>query len=152
VAGLSLVVAVLAGLWAISLNTEVERLRRELAAQREVLVRLSNSNLQAMSISGTEHQPAARGRLFADPSAESAMLIVSGLQRLEAGKVYQFWLIRGDVPVSAGVFSIDEQGRALVLVEADTAVGSFDAMGVSIEPEGGSEQPTGDIVMLGNLS
>jgi anti-sigma-K factor RskA len=37
-------------------------------------------------------------------------------------------------------------------VQAADAIGSFDAIGVSIEPDGGSPQPTGDIVMLSNLS
>ncbi len=157
VAGLSLVVAVLAGVWALSLNGEVARLREETAglrrallAQREALAQLSATNVQAMAIAGTT-QPGAQGQLFADPAARSAVLIVSGLTQLEPGQVYQFWLIRGDTPVSAGVFQTDEQGRAILPVTSDAAVESFDAMGVSIEPTGGSLQPTGDIVMLSEL-
>jgi anti-sigma-K factor RskA len=159
VAGLSLAIALLAGLWALSLNGEVARLKqeteilkREMSDQQELIAVLFTPDLQVMSITGTEQQPSARGRLFADPATASALLVVSGLEPLEAGKVYQFWLIRGDAPVSGGVFSLDERGGAWLRVEADTAVGSFDAMGVSIEPEGGSVQPTGDIVMLGSLS
>jgi anti-sigma-K factor RskA len=105
-----------------------------------------------MAIAGTDVQPEARGQLLGDPQSGSGVLIVSGLRPLEPGRVYQFWLIRGDSPVSAGVFHIDEQGAAIVNVSAGAAIGSYDAMGVSIEPEGGSAQPTGDIVMLASLS
>ena len=158
-AGAAVVLALLIGAWALSLNSEVAHLRgevaalkQELMAQTEALAQLSTANLQSMAIDGTEHQPAAHGRLVADPGGSSAVLIVSGLKPLDSGQTYQFWLIRGDTPVSAGVFAIDEQGNAVVKVAADAAVGSFDAMGVSIEPAGGSAQPTGDIVMLGSLS
>jgi anti-sigma-K factor RskA len=74
------------------------------------------------------------------------------LAPLPSGKVYQFWLIKGDTPVSAGLFSVDTQGRGLLSVSTSEPIGSFDAIGVSIEPEGGSPQPTGDIVMLSKLS
>lgn len=158
-AGLSMLAAALAIIWAISLNGEVVRLRdqmtalnRELSAQRDTLVKISAPGAQAVAIAGTEHQPDAHGQLIADPAGTSAVLVVSGLARLGPGEVYQFWLIRGDAPVSAGLFRVDEQGLAVLSVASIESIGSFDAMGVSIEPEGGSAQPTGDIVMLGRLS
>jgi anti-sigma-K factor RskA len=58
-------------------------------------------------------------------------------------------MIAGDTPLSAGVFEVDEGGVAVVQVARDAAPGAFDAVGVSVEPEGGSPTPTGDIVMLG---
>lgn len=155
----SLVVAVLAGVWAFSLNGEVARLREEttalrneLVAQRDVLATLSRPGVQALTLAGTEHQPSAHGQLLADPQAQSGVLVVGGLAPLPEGEVYQFWLIRGDQPVSAGIFTVDAQGRAVLDIAANQFVGSFDAMGVSIEPEGGSPLPTGDIVMLSTLS
>ena len=172
-AGASLVAAIVAVAWAVSLNAEVTRLRQEnasltaqvddlgaqnaalqqeLLAREQVIVLLSSPGVRAMTIAGTEHQPDAHGQLLADPNGQSAVLVVSGLAPLSEGQVYQFWLIRGDVPVSAGTFDVDEQGRAVLPVRSADAVGSFDAMGVSIEPEGGSLQPTGNIVMLGSLS
>ncbi len=158
-AGASLGVAVVAVAWAISLNGEVARLREETAAlrsellvQTEVIAQISAPGVQVMTIAGTEHQPAAHGQLLADPNSRSAVLVVAGLAPLPDGQVYQFWLIRGDVPVSAGTFEVDEQGRAVLPVRSADAVSSFDAMALSIEPEGGSEQPTGDIVMLSSLS
>jgi anti-sigma-K factor RskA len=158
-AGASLIVALAAGMWAITLNGEVARLRaetaalqRELLTQREVIAAISMPGVQAMSIAGTEHQPAAHGQLLADPQSESAVLVVGGLAPLPEGRVYQFWLIRGDLPTSAGVFDVDDRGRAVLEVESTGSLGSYDAMGVSIEPAGGSPQPTGDIVMLSSLS
>ena len=172
-AGASLLAAILAVVWAISLNAEVTRLKQENAAltaqvddleaqnavlQQELLAReqvialLSSPGVRAMAIAGTEHQPGASGQLIADPRNQSGVLVVTGLSTLPAGQVYQFWLIDEGVPVGAGTFSVDEQGDAVLEVTASAPIGSFDAMGVSIEPEGGSEQPTGAIVMLSTLS
>ena len=158
-AGLSALAAVAGFAWAVSLNGEVARLRaqiaalqRDLALQRQTLAQIAAPNVQTMAIAGTERQPAARGQLIADPRSTAAVLVVSGLLPLQPGQVYQFWLIRGDLPVSAGVFSVDEEGSAVLPVASTDLVGTFDAMGVSIEPEGGSPQPTGDIVMLSRLS
>ncbi len=155
----SLIAALVLGVWATSLNTEVTRLqqettilRQQLTAQREVIAQIAAPQVQAMSINGTPVQPQAHGQLIADPHKNIAVLIVSNLGALPPGKVYQFWLIRGKVPISAGIFNVDEQGRGLLAVQSTEAIGSFDTIGVSIEPDGGSLQPTGDIVMLGSLS
>jgi anti-sigma-K factor RskA len=155
----SVILIVLLGVWALSLNGEVARLRQQTAllqqqldAQQQVIALLAEPAMQAMSIAGTDVQPEARGKMLADPSQTEALLVVYDLEPLPPDRVYQFWLIRGDTPVSAGTFTVDDQGRAILPVASTEAVGSFDAIGVSIEPAGGSSQPTGDIVMLGTLA
>jgi len=154
-----LIVAVIVGVWAISLNNEISQLRaeqaalqRELLTQREVLAQVAVPQSQAMAIAGTQLQPNAHGQMIANPNSNSGVLIVADLAPLPSGKVYQFWLIKGNKPVSAGLFSVDAQGRGLLPVSTSEPIGSFDAIGVSIEPEGGSPQPTGEIVMLSKLS
>ncbi|NTU62543.1 MAG: hypothetical protein HGB05_03885 [Chloroflexi bacterium] len=154
-----LVIAVLFGVWGITLNNEVTRLRtaaaalqRDLVASRETLAQVIAPNVRAIAITGTPVQPEAHGKLIADPGGNSALLVTSDLKPLPPEQVYQFWLIRGDVPVSGGLFTVDTGGRGILRVESDEAVESFDAIGVSIEPVGGSPQPTGPIVMLGKLS
>lgn len=59
---------------------------------------------------------------------------------------YQLWLTRADGSVySAGVLSVDTAGFVLpVLAEPDEAT---EGVAVTVEPAGGSEQPTSDPVM-----
>ena len=129
----------------------VATLQQELALQRDVIARIASPDSQAFSIAGTEHQPEAHGQLIADSKTGSAVLLVSSLQQLEAGRIYEFWLIKGSTPVAAGLFKVDDNGDAILQVSQNVAPGSYDAIAVSIEPEVGSVQPTGDIVMLGGL-
>jgi len=76
--------------------------------------------------------------------------VIAGLATLEPGKTYQVWLIEG-APVSAGLLTVDANGQGVLILTAETAISSFKSIGISIEPEGGSEQPTGDIVVLSDL-
>ncbi len=159
VAVLSLLLAVGIGIWGLSVHNEVARLRTEVAvleqeveSQRTVLVQLSSPQAHTFAISGTEHQPQAQGQLIADSKTGSAVLVVSGLKPLGAGNTYEFWLIKDSTAVPAGLFKVNERGLAVLQVTQNLTTNSYNAIGVSIEPEGGSQHPTGDIVMLGKLN
>jgi anti-sigma-K factor RskA len=154
----SLFIAIAVGAWGISLRNELTRLQaqtvllqQQLQQQQLVIAHLASPNAQTFLISGTEHQPQAHGQLIADSQTGSAVLVVSGLQQLEVGQTYEFWLIKGETPIAAGLFTVDNKGQGILQVPQDVTPGSYNAIGVSIEPQEGSIQPTGDIVMLGAL-
>jgi anti-sigma-K factor RskA len=158
-------IATMAIVWVIILNTQISRLQTEIAGLHETLAAQSNSleqiianlpksppsNVITVSLKGTNVQPDAHGQLVVDPKEQSAILIVSGLPKLEPNKTYQVWLINGGAPVSAGLLSIDENGQGVVIVTSDESIGSFKSLAISVEPEGGSPQPTGDIVVSNDL-
>ena len=78
-------------------------------------------------------------------------LLVRNLPRLQADQVYEVWRIAGDVPSSAGTFGRGDDADQFVTLSVDFS--TADAVGVSIEPKGGSptRKPTGTIVLLGLL-
>jgi anti-sigma-K factor RskA len=161
---LSLGAATIAIIWAFVLNAQVARLQSEISALNEQIASQSQSldelirslpssqqsDVITVSLKGTDVQPRAQGQLIANPNDKSAVLVISGLPPLEPGKTYQVWLI-GDAPVSAGLLTVDENGQSVLIVTSEESIGSFKSLGISIEPEGGSEQPTGDIVVLSEL-
>jgi len=155
----SLFIALAVGAWGLSLRNEMKglqartaQLQEQVAQQQEVLTLLTLPTAQIFDVAGTGQQPGSHGKLIADSETGSAVLVVAGLQQLEAGKVYEFWLIDGETPVAAGLFEVNEEGQAILQVSHAVTPGSYSAIGVSIEPEGGSVQPTGDIVMLSELN
>jgi anti-sigma-K factor RskA len=161
---LSLAGAALAIIWVLILNLQVVRLRNEIMALNGALVAQSQSLNQiieqlpqsnapetiTVSLKGTDVQPQAQGQLIANPASQSAVLVVTGLPPLEPGKTYQVWLIAG-APVSAGLLTVDANGQGVLIVTSTESIGSFQSLGISIEPQGGSPQPTGDIVVLSDL-
>ena len=73
-----------------------------------------------------------------------AVLLASGLAPLTADRTYQLWAMRDGVPVPAGLLG-DAGGDLQVLAE-DYQPG--DGLALSVEPDGGSEQPTTDPVLV----
>jgi anti-sigma-K factor RskA len=67
--------------------------------------------------------------------------------------VYQLWLRHeeDDSIISIGTFEVDEEGRGTIIFEIDEPVGSFASAGVTIEPPGGSPQPTGEVAIRGDI-
>ncbi len=161
----SFAVAMVAVIWAVILNIQLSQLRQQVSSLGEALVAQSNSLEQinaklpqtpvsavvTISLKGTDARPQAHGELIADPKSASAVMVVTGLGQLEVGKTYQVWLIDAGGPKSAGLLTVDANGQAVLIVTSDTAIGSFNALGISVEPKGGSPQPTGDIVVLSDL-
>ena len=143
---------------AVALQSDVDRLQTtndtlwaELAARDETLAQLRQPGAVTVAIGdATGEHPAAVGMLTLLPGGDEATLSVANLPPPATGNTYQAWLIVGGAPVSAGTFAVDASGGGRHTIAATT--GSFEAVGVSLEPSGGSDQPTpGNIILLGTL-
>ncbi len=133
------------------LQDRITELEDQLAAEQRFSAIAEAPGARFIRIEGTEAVAPgspARGQLVVDPANRRGALLVSDLPALEERQDYQLWLIGDAGPVSAGVFEVDDRGRAVLGFEA-TGPAGFDAIGVSIEPRGGSSAPTGDIVLYG---
>lgn len=126
-------------------------LQEQLAGQQEVMDLVVASNTQTVSLTGTEAQPEAGGQLVLNPDSHVALLIVSDLPPLSEGLVYQVLLIRDNGHDTADTFVVDAEGENILVVHSAAPLSDFTAVGVSVEPSGGSPQRTGDIVILGEI-
>jgi anti-sigma-K factor RskA len=133
------------------LSEENAILAGQLAAQEEVMALFSSPQVQTVSIAGTESQPDAEAQIIYDAEKQVAILVVTGLEELANDEAYQVLLIRNDGHDTAETFRVDTQGYSVLLVHSLTPFNTFNAVGVSIEPAGGSPQRTGEIVLLGDL-
>lgn len=75
----------------------------------------------------------------------SAALIVDNMDPAPSDKVYQLWYIGDDGARPAGIFTVSPDGEGWRVLDGDMAAG--DTVGVTVEPRGGSEQPTSDPIM-----
>jgi anti-sigma-K factor RskA len=69
-----------------------------------------------------------------------AVFVAAGLSAPPAGKTYQLWFVRADGARPAGLFQPDANGQATQVLEGDLA--GAEAMAFTVEPAGGSAQPT----------
>ena len=83
------------------------------------------------------------GRLTVAVSASRKEMAVDtrGLPELDENHVYQLWSVHGDTMVSAAILTDPEVGAAMGMPDEQTTVA------VTIEPAGGSEQPTTDPIV-----
>lgn len=113
---------------------------------------LTGAGERVVALSGSPDAPDASGHLVMDEADERAMLVVTNLPDVPAGRAYQFWFVAPDGErVSGGVFSTDPDGGAVVEINVPQNVTAFERIGVTEEPEGGSEGPTGTNVLGGLL-
>jgi len=109
------------------------------------------ADVQLARFAGTEVMPAASGVLMVADDAKEGVLLVSAMLPLEAHQQYQLWLIRNGERTSGGVFSVNVEGEARLLVASEIPLAHYDAFGVTIEPYGGSAGPTGPKVLGGTI-
>jgi hypothetical protein len=92
-----------------------------------------------------------KGKIYVDRS-RGVLLIASNLPPAPAGKVYEMWTIaKGTNPVPAGLFQPDASGSAIHLRRGpvDPNVG---VVAVTLENEGGAQQPTSTPVIAAELN
>jgi len=74
-------------------------------------------------------------------------VLVDGLAGLPDGKVYEAWYINGDGAIPAGTFTASDDGTTWHVLSG--AMKSGDAIGVTVEPAGGSTAPTTTPILVG---
>lgn len=115
-----------------TLQTRIDADRRTVARDRRMLTDLTASDAKRYTVAyGTVVTRGAH-----------AYLALASLPPLPRGKVYQAWTLpRGGKTMAPSVtFSPSQTGITLVPIPADA--GSTAAVAVTVEPEGGSRQPT----------
>ena len=131
-----------------ALEGENQTLRRELSARDDQLAALLTPGAITVALGDlTGEHPESHGALTIDPASGEGVLSVANLPPLTADQTYQAWLIVDGAPVSAGTFAVDGDGAAHHTISG-AQPGAFEAVGVSLEPAGGSDQPTPDQIIL----
>lgn len=98
-----------------------------------------------VAVSSAQGVAGATGRVVASASRDEALIVVNQLAPAPADRTYQLWLIAGDRATSAGLFDTGPDGRAVRPLT--TELTHVDAVGISLEPAGGSPRPTTDPVL-----
>ena len=79
---------------------------------------------------------------------DRAVLMAEDMPRAPEGRTYQIWVIEGDVPEPGGLF--EPRGESVAAV-VEKPLDEGDVIAVTIEPAGGSQQPTTDPLMTAKL-
>jgi anti-sigma-K factor RskA len=120
---------------------------RSALADSADLARFKISTLASM----LGNSPKALAVAVWDPLRQQGVIEVSRLPAAAADKDYQLWVIDSQypAPVSAGVFEIDPAtGGGHATFRTVKPIGMPSKFAVSLEPRGGSREPSGPVVLV----
>jgi anti-sigma-K factor RskA len=150
------------------LRRQVEGLEQQVASIQEQNNELQNTNThlqeqldtrqnqlaaigdaqQMVALGGTDAAPSASGRLYVHDN--EGTLVLNNLNPLSDEQVYQLWLIPPEgAPIPAGLLGHAGEAVETITLPLPASLDGIAAVGISVEPPGGSDVPTGPIVLLG---
>ncbi len=144
----------------LGLSDEVANLTRQLddktsqlVAERRQMNEVVAHSTRMVSLDGDVGAPQSSARLFWDTERQEWVIYFFNLPVAPSDKDYQLWYITADQrKVSAQVFRHKDDGRAEIrIVLPREIVPTIAATAVTLEPRGGSPQPTGQLVLKGAI-
>lgn len=140
-----LVLLLVAAGWGISQYGQSEQQRAEQTF-------INTPGVQRTTLQATTFGPGAQGTIYANREGTRALLLVAGAKSLSPNRIYEVWLLKGSTPIGAGTFTVDSSGAAHAWLNAPQALANYQVSAISEEPQGGSPQPTGGIILFGQFS
>ena len=128
--------------WNMLLQGEVQDLQGRVANLQES----PQSRMVALEGTGDAPQQGHAEVMILDD--DRAVLMAEDMPRAPEGRTYQIWVIEGDVPEPGGLF--EPRGESVAAV-VEKPLDEGDVIAVTIEPSGGSQQPTTDPLMTAKL-
>jgi hypothetical protein len=131
-----------------------EQASREIAQAREAALQaqtvsdvLASPDLVRYNLTGGDPAQRSSGQ-FLWSRSRGLVFSASRLPAPAPGTIYQVWLVTSTEPVSAGLVTPDESGRATIASDDPPRVPRpVIGIKVTVEPTGGSEMPTGAVVL-----
>lgn len=131
---------------------ELARYQQELLEAQAKLSVLAASGVEVCSLHPMEERLAAApptATLFVAPDHQHWYLRIDGLEPSPEDRAYQLWFITAEgAQVSAGTF--DPRPGARTELTATTMPGGTVAVSVTVEPLGGSSEPSGPPLLFGD--
>jgi anti-sigma-K factor RskA len=128
-----------------------EKLKRESARTDElnqINAVLASGQWRVLTLAGQEPAPSASAKVYWDVKA-NRWVVSADLPPAPAGKAYQLWFVTSDAKISAGLINPDQNGHGFTVVRFPSNLTGLAAAAITLEPEGGSPQPTMPIYALG---
>ena len=124
----------------------IAQLQGELKQMQEKAGIVQGERVEMLALTGTVPGAGTYGRVLWDPAKRNAVLQTANLPAQPEGKQYQFWIMKEKKFYSVGVFDVAaEKSNTLNMMPlpvGDTK--EIEGFSVTLEPKGGSSQPTGD--------
>jgi anti-sigma-K factor RskA len=135
----------------IRLKAQLDKEAASATELAEVNSVLSSTQWRIIPLAGQEPASSSSAKIYWDIPGKR-WVVTADLPPAPAGKVYQLWFVTADAKISAGLINPDAKGHGFAVVQFPSNLDQLAAAAVTLEPEGGSEQPTMPIYVMGKIS
>ncbi len=135
----------------VSDQARLDSLAVALSEREQQLLSVTGPDVAVVELASTASLPPA-GRMFWDRASARWTFVANNLPQLASGRTYQLWLVTANAKISAGTFTPDASGIAVVRATYDLPRSALAAVAVTEEVEGGAPQPTGAILLVGSTT
>jgi anti-sigma-K factor RskA len=139
-------------------KSQTEELRSQLDQENGKIYELArinqalrSPNSRVIELAGQEVAPSSTGNIYWDTSGNQ-WVVAANLPPAPEGKVYQLWYVTSDAKISAGLVKTDNKGHAFTVIDFPKDITNLAAAAITLEPEGGSAQPTMPIYTIGKIT
>jgi anti-sigma-K factor RskA len=112
---------------------------------------ISSRGAKLIHLQGQAAAPSASIAIFWD-TQRNRWLIIGYLPPTPEGKVYQLWFMMPKENVSAGVMQPDSLGRIFTAIDITQDLSKLSGAAMTLEPQGGSKQPTPPFCAVSKVS
>ena len=133
-----------------TLQQQLTQANAQLAEVRTDAFALRQPGIRMTSLKGTPVSPTSYVTVYWDTTSTDVYLMVNNLPNPASDKQYQLWAIINDKPVDLGMLQMSQE--KLIPMIKMKGVQNAQAFAITLEPRGGSENPTMDqMYVVGKL-
>jgi anti-sigma-K factor RskA len=141
-----------------AVQSQTDQLRNQLSQENEKVYELArinqairSPNSRTIELAGQEVAPTSTANIFWDTNGNQ-WVVAANLPPAPEGKVYQLWFVTADAKISAGLIKTDPKGHAFTVIDVPRDLTNLAAAAITLEPAGGSAQPTMPIYTVGKVT
>ena len=147
-AALAVVLVAVVGVYGLNARQQADAANARAAEMARAVAALSQPGAQVAYLRGSGAAATVSGFVAVPPGAPGYM-VLTNVPAAPAGKTYQAWFIAGGKPTSAGTMAPGADGN--VVAGGMEPVPGTAVIAVTVEPSGGSDQPTTAPIIVGNV-
>ena len=137
------------GVWAVGQSSQADQANRRAQQLAQAVTAMTAPGSQVAILHGSGTAQGASG-FAAFPQSGGGYVVVTDLPTAPTGETYQAWYIVDGHPSSAGVMDVGQDGD--LIASGMQPMAGTDVVAFTLEPTGGSDQPTSAPIITGNLA
>jgi len=137
------------GVWAVGQGNQADQANRRAQQLAQAVAAMAAPGSQVAILHGSGTAQGARG-FAAFPQSGGGFVVLTDLPAAPSGMTYQGWYIVGGKASSAGVMDVGPDGE--LIGSGMQPMAGTDIVAFTLEPTGGSNQPTSAPIITGNLA